>query len=471
MNEGSLQFVSQTWEPFRAMNAEPSRQQMHRRYRRRILAWGSAALLVVFVLGSAITLPRVESELEDRVDAAAVAAGVDGLTSSFSGQDGTLRCTNGTVVSDEMLSQLSGLRGVRKLTVGASCGEASVGDDPTDGVAIDEATVTTASAAPEETIPVTDPVEAGPAPTEDLAGSGGDGSDDDEDDVAPTESVLDAVGNDSQFSTLADLIDDAGLGGDLSVAGAITLFAPTNDAFQTLGPDILAALGRDPELLSAVLRHHITANEVLASQFVLGEIEMLDGTSVSVSPGAAPIDAAIVSGEVTAALTAVDLLATNGVVHGVDAVLLPPGFELAGGGPPTTTTVPEPVEAGEADAAGLELELNAFVSANPILFEPGSADIAAASQPVIDQIAALATQLTGINIEVQGHTDTDGNPGRNQTLSENRAASVRDALVAAGVDAGSVASSGFGGTRTIVDASGVEDKAASRRVEFVVTTV
>ena len=455
------------------MTAEPSRQQMYVRYRRRVLGWGAAALSVVFVVGSVITLPAVESELEDRVETAAVATGADGLTASFSGQDGTLRCADGAEISDDILADLGDMRGVRKLTVDASCGD---GSEPA-GEADDDTTNTLDAVRSESSEPAAEPADSAPGESDGSADdeSDGDSTDDDVAEAAVTETVFGTIGNDSQFSTLTDLINDAGLAGEFGGAGPITLFAPTNDAFQTLGPDTIAALERDPELLSAVLRHHVTDGELTADQLDGGEIEMLDGTAVSLSPGEASIDTVIVSGDATATLTAVDILATNGVVHGVDAVLLPEGFELSNVDTPTTTTttttIPEPAEADSGDAAELETELNVFVTANPILFEPGSTDIAEVSQPVIDQIVELATQLTGISIEVQGFTDTDGNPDRNQTLSENRASSVREALVAAGLDAESVTSSGFGGTQTIVDASGAEDKAASRRVEFVVTTV
>lgn len=438
------------------MNADPSRQQMHRRYRRRILGWGAAALLIVLVLGSVITLPRVESELENRVDAAAVAAGLDGVTSSFSGQDGTLRCVApGDLPDDELLDELRELRGVNTIELGDGCGSTDTDDadalisDTTGETQTTEPDATTASTEAPSTTPTTATGDTEPS-----------------DDGEVTDSALDVVRNDSQFSTLSELIDDSGIGTDLRTDGPITLFAPTDDAFQALGPDVIAALGRDPDLLAAVLRHHATAGNLPAEDFERGDIEMLDGTAVSISPGEAAVDAAITSGDVTAAITAGDIIATNGVVHAVDTVLLPPGFEL----PAASATVPDSDVADVADAEALEAELNEFVFFNPILFEPGSADIAAASQPVIDQIAVLAGQLSGISIEVQGHTDTDGNPDRNQTLSENRASSVRDALIAAGLDADGLTSNGFGGTRTIVDAAGVEDKAASRRVDFVVTT-
>ena len=127
-----------------------------------------------------------------------------------------------------------------------------------------------------------------------------------------------------------------------------------------------------------------------------------------------------------------------------------------------------PVE--DADAAqGLEDELNAFVAANPVPFEPGSTELTAEANAVIEQLAARALGLDGVDIVVVGHTDTDGSAESNQLLSEGRAAAVRDALVAQGLEAGALTAEGRGEDEPVLGDDGAEDKAASRRVEFVVT--
>ena len=68
-------------------------------------------------------------------------------------------------------------------------------------------------------------------------------------------------------------------------------------------------------------------------------------------------------------------------------------------------------------------------------------------------------------ITVAGHTDSDGDADENLVLSQLRAAAVRQALVDRGVEAEAVTAEGFGSTRPVL-VDGVEDKAASRRVEF-----
>jgi outer membrane protein OmpA-like peptidoglycan-associated protein len=148
--------------------------------------------------------------------------------------------------------------------------------------------------------------------------------------------------------------------------------------------------------------------------------------------------------------------------------------EVATSGPvadlvsPTVELAPRPTASSD-DAAALEDELNELVAANPIQFAPGSADLTSASLAVLDQLAGIAKQFDGVTITIEGHTDSDNAQTDNQTLSEERAENVIAALVARGVPAADLVSVGLGSSRPIV-VGGVEDKDASRRIEFRVTT-
>lgn len=124
--------------------------------------------------------------------------------------------------------------------------------------------------------------------------------------------------------------------------------------------------------------------------------------------------------------------------------------------------------ADEAAAQELQDELNEFVQLNPILFESNSAELTPEADEVVEQVAARAQRFSGVNITLIGHTDSDGDPQRNQVLSEGRALTVLNELIARGLDATSLAAEGRGVTEPILDAAGVEDKNASRRVEFIV---
>ncbi len=120
-------------------------------------------------------------------------------------------------------------------------------------------------------------------------------------------------------------------------------------------------------------------------------------------------------------------------------------------------------------AAQLEDELNQFVAANPIRFESGSSVLADESAAVLDELAARLAEVPGVTVSVEGHTDSEGDPGRNLTLSQQRADAVRAGLIERGLDQSLVTATGFGITQPVL-VDGVEDKDASRRVEFRIAT-
>jgi OOP family OmpA-OmpF porin len=92
--------------------------------------------------------------------------------------------------------------------------------------------------------------------------------------------------------------------------------------------------------------------------------------------------------------------------------------------------------------------------------------IAPESQVVIERLAGIAKRFGGMAIEAQGHTDSEGDAGRNLLLSQRRAQAAVDAMVALGVPAGDLTAKGFGETQLIRDQTGKEIPAKSRRVVF-----
>ena len=121
-----------------------------------------------------------------------------------------------------------------------------------------------------------------------------------------------------QFKTLLVALDAAGLTQALQGPGPFTVFAPTDEAFAKLPEGALDALLKDPEKLKAVLTYHVVPGSLKADQVLGGApLVTLQGESLkaSVEDGKARIDDA---GVVTA-----DLECSNGVIHVVDAVLLP----------------------------------------------------------------------------------------------------------------------------------------------------
>jgi uncharacterized surface protein with fasciclin (FAS1) repeats len=138
--------------------------------------------------------------------------------------------------------------------------------------------------------------------------------------------VVNVAANNPQFSILVEAVTAAGLGGTLSGAGPFTVFAPTNDAFAALLTELnisKAALLADKPLLTAVLTYHVLPAKVLKAGVPAGKaITTLQG-------GIFKVDAAGTALVITdgrnrkSNITATDVIASNGVVHVVDKVILP----------------------------------------------------------------------------------------------------------------------------------------------------
>ncbi|MFM9940139.1 MAG: OmpA family protein [Hyphomicrobiaceae bacterium] len=103
-----------------------------------------------------------------------------------------------------------------------------------------------------------------------------------------------------------------------------------------------------------------------------------------------------------------------------------------------------------------------------LLFDTARATIAQQSYPTLNRIAETANRCPEVRIEVQGHTDSEGAPDRNQRLSERRAQAVVDYLVRAGVRPERLAAVGLGQDRPVAPNDTPENKARNRRIEFTV---
>lgn len=135
--------------------------------------------------------------------------------------------------------------------------------------------------------------------------------------------VAEANGN---FTTLVTALQITGL--DAALDGSqgptrLTVFAPTDAAFNNLPPGVLSALIADPAALSEILLYHVAGGGLLASNVLaVPSIDMLNGqrTTISLQGGAPFIDQALI--QIT------DLVCSNGVIHVIDAVLLPASDSL-----------------------------------------------------------------------------------------------------------------------------------------------
>jgi OOP family OmpA-OmpF porin len=103
-----------------------------------------------------------------------------------------------------------------------------------------------------------------------------------------------------------------------------------------------------------------------------------------------------------------------------------------------------------------------------IRFESGSAEIVADSAGLIDRLIETALRCPNANIEIAGHTDSDGDEAGNQALSEKRAQAVADYLVRAGLPATRFSAVGYGATQPVASNDTDQGKAQNRRIDFVV---
>lgn len=113
-------------------------------------------------------------------------------------------------------------------------------------------------------------------------------------------------------------------------------------------------------------------------------------------------------------------------------------------------------------------DIQATQSDSKILFESGSGTLQASAGPILDQIAEILKACGEINLQIQGHTDSQGRESFNQALSQNRAQSVLAALRERRVLTGNFEAVGFGETNPIADNETAEGREANRRIEFVI---
>ena len=110
-----------------------------------------------------------------------------------------------------------------------------------------------------------------------------------------------------------------------------------------------------------------------------------------------------------------------------------------------------------------------IVNVSDVLFDTGSAGLTPGAREKLAKVAGVIASHPGLNISVEGHTDSVGDAQYNQRLSEERAGSVRDYLIRQGVPTGTVGTSGFGESAPVASNGTAAGRQQNRRVELVVT--
>ena len=134
--------------------------------------------------------------------------------------------------------------------------------------------------------------------------------------------IIDTAVAAGTFKTLAAAVTAAGLVDTLKGAGPFTVFAPTDEAFEKLPAGTVDSLLKDIPKLKSILTYHVVAGKVLAADVV-----KLDGKSAKTVNGA-DVKVSITGGvklNGSANVVKTDIECTNGVIHVLDTVIMPPG--------------------------------------------------------------------------------------------------------------------------------------------------
>ncbi len=137
--------------------------------------------------------------------------------------------------------------------------------------------------------------------------------------------IVEVASGNPDFSTLVAAVEAAGLVETLSGTGPFTVFAPTNEAFEALPAGVLdmLLLPENKETLTKVLTYHVVPGEVTSDMVTAGDVATVEGSTIAITT-----DGGVKIND-TATVTAVDVDASNGVIHVIDSVLIPAEVEAA----------------------------------------------------------------------------------------------------------------------------------------------
>lgn len=143
---------------------------------------------------------------------------------------------------------------------------------------------------------------------------------------APAEepgTIVDVAAGNPDFETLVTAVTAADLAETLSGDGPFTVFAPTNEAFAALPDGLLDALllPENKDALTSILTYHVLPAEVMAADVTAGEAATVEGSMIDITT-----DDGVMVNDATVITT--DVEASNGVIHAIDAVLVPPSVDV-----------------------------------------------------------------------------------------------------------------------------------------------
>ena len=135
-----------------------------------------------------------------------------------------------------------------------------------------------------------------------------------------------------------------------------------------------------------------------------------------------------------------------------------------------TTPAAAPIAAATKEAvAECQGDINAVMTGKTVNFQSGSAYLANDGNTLLDDVAKALKPCAGTNVEIQGHTDLIGGSEINQSLSQSRADTVKQALVTRGIDAARLTAKGYGASQPLENARTAQANAKNRRTVFVIS--
>jgi len=136
--------------------------------------------------------------------------------------------------------------------------------------------------------------------------------------------IVDIAAGAADFSTLVAAATAAGLVDTLNGEGPFTVFAPTDEAFAALPPGLVDALllPENKDVLAKILTYHVVPGTVMAADIADGDVATVEGQNVTLST----MDGVTVNG---VKVISADIVASNGVVHVIEGVIVPPDVDPA----------------------------------------------------------------------------------------------------------------------------------------------
>ena len=143
-------------------------------------------------------------------------------------------------------------------------------------------------------------------------------------DAAAPGTIVDIATGAADFSTLVAAAQAAGLVETLNGEGPFTVFAPTDEAFAALPPGLVDALllPENKDILAKILTYHVVPGTVMAADIADGDVATVEGQNVTLST----MDGVTVNG---VKVISADIVASNGVVHVIEGVIVPPDVDPA----------------------------------------------------------------------------------------------------------------------------------------------